>query len=70
MSKTSKTDFGAGLLELEQIANWFESSDIDLEAGLGKFERGMELVLELKQQLQTLENRVEKIQARFDKSED
>jgi exodeoxyribonuclease VII small subunit len=57
--------FEAALAELEEITRWFESSDVDLDAGLAKFERGMELAAQLKQHLQSVENRVEKIKARF-----
>jgi exodeoxyribonuclease VII small subunit len=57
--------FEAALTELEQITQWFESSDADLDAGLQKFERGMELAAQLKDHLKSVENRVEKIKARF-----
>lgn len=59
-------DFGAKLKELETITAWFESDAVDLNAALAKFERGMQLADELKRELQQVENRVEKIKARFD----
>jgi len=59
-------DFGAKLKELETITAWFESDEVDLNAALAKFERGMQLADELKRELQQVENRVEKIKARFD----
>jgi|GEM_PF-317005 exodeoxyribonuclease VII small subunit len=59
-------DFGAKLAELETITAWFESDEVDLNAALAKFERGMQLADELKRELQQVENRVEKIKARFD----
>lgn len=63
---TSKPfEFEKALKELEEITAWFESSDIDLDAGLAKFERGMELATELKTHLASVENRVEKIRQRF-----
>jgi exodeoxyribonuclease VII small subunit len=58
-------EFEKSLKELEEITAWFESSDIDLDAGLAKFERGMELATQLKTHLATVENRVEKIRAKF-----
>ena len=58
-------EFERALKELEEITAWFESSDVDLDQGLAKFERGMELSAELKAHLQTVENRVEKIKQRF-----
>jgi len=39
--------------------------DVDLDAGLAKFERGMELATELKAHLSSVENRVEKIRQKF-----
>ena len=54
-------EFEKSLKELEEITAWFESADVDLDAGLDKFERGMELATQLKDHLATVENRVEKI---------
>jgi exodeoxyribonuclease VII small subunit len=58
-------EFEKALKELENITSWFESSDVDLDQGIAKFEHGMELASELKTHLATIENRVEKIRARF-----
>jgi exodeoxyribonuclease VII small subunit len=58
-------EFEKALKELEEITNWFESTDVDLDQGLVKFERGMELAGQLKTHLVTVENRVEKIKQRF-----
>lgn len=67
MSQTDeKFDFAAGLKELEEITAWFESEEVDLDKALVKFEHGVELAAKLRQHLQTVENRVEKIKARFD----
>lgn len=62
---TKPFQFEAALAELEEITRWFESSEVDLDAGLAKFERGMELAAALKEHLQTVENRVERVKARF-----
>lgn len=58
-------EFERALKELEEITVWFESTDVDLDQGLVKFERGMELAGQLKSHLATVENRVEKIKQRF-----
>ena len=58
-------EFEKALKELEELTAWFESPDIDLDAGLAKFERGMELAAELKNHLAGVENRVEKIRQKF-----
>ncbi len=65
MTSTKPFQFEAALKELESITDWFESSDVSLDEGLAKFERGMELTAQLKDHLATVENRVEKIKARF-----
>jgi len=62
---TQPFEFEQALKELEDITRWFESSDADLDQGLVKFERGMELASQLKNHLVTVENRVEKIKQRF-----
>lgn len=61
-------EFEQALRELEEITLWFEGTDVDLDKGLVKFERGMELATQLKAHLQTVENRVEKIKQRFSSS--
>lgn len=60
-----KFEFDKALGELEEITQWFEGANVDLDQGLVKFERGMELASQLKTHLATVENRVEKIKARF-----
>ena len=62
---TKPFEFEKALKELEEITAWFESTDVDLDAGLAKFERGMELATELKTHLASVENRVERIRQRF-----
>lgn len=59
-------NFGNELKELEQIVEWFEGGDADLDAALPKFERGMELATKLKQHLDQIENKVEVIKKKFD----
>jgi exodeoxyribonuclease VII small subunit len=62
---TTSFEFEKALAELEKITAWFESSDVDLDQGLAKFERGMELSAQLKEHLETVENKIEKIKQRF-----
>ncbi len=63
--KPKATNFAAGLKELEAIAAWFESDEFDLDKGLAKFERGLQLTAELKDYLSKVENRVEKLKDQF-----
>lgn len=63
-----KTDFAAGLKELEAITAWFESEEVDLDQALSKFERGVELAAKLREQLKVVENQVEQIKQKFDQA--
>lgn len=60
-----KFHFDQAFTELEQITEWFEKEDIDLEEGLTKFERGLEIARKLKERLGEVENRVETIKQKF-----
>ncbi len=61
-----ETDFSKKMQELEAITAWFESDNVDLTQALAKFERGMTLVSQLREQLDGVENKVEKIKQKFD----
>ncbi len=65
-AKTEKKfNFGEAFAELEKITDWFEKEEIDLEEGLAKFERGLELASKLKDRLKQVENRVDQIKTKF-----
>lgn len=53
--------------ELEQIIEWFESSEADIDESEGKYKRGLEIVAELKQRLTDTKNKVTKIKESFEK---
>ena len=63
--KSDKVNFARSFEELEEIVKWFEGSEADLEEGLGKFERGLELAQECRGRLKEVENKVIKIKAKF-----
>jgi len=65
MKTDKKLDFGEAFAELETITDWFDKGEIDLEEGLAKFERGLELAAKLKARLKTVENKVEEIKVKF-----
>jgi exodeoxyribonuclease VII small subunit len=67
MPKTAKQDFdfGSAYKELEGIIGWFEKEEVDLEEGLKKFERGLELAKLCKDRLKQVENKVTEIKAKF-----
>ncbi len=68
MSKiTSKEPAFADLMkELEEIVEWFDQDNLDIDASLSKFERGLEIAETLKKRLDGVENKVTKIKAKFD----
>ncbi|MEK7516683.1 MAG: exodeoxyribonuclease VII small subunit [Patescibacteria group bacterium] len=70
MARQSKLPFAESFAELEKIAEWFEREEIDLEEGLKKFERGLELAAALKKRLSEVENKVKEIKARFGEMEE
>ena len=70
MPKQTKLQFSESFAELEKIAQWFEHEEIDLEEGLKKFERGLELAAALKKRLAEVENKVKEIKARFGEMEE
>ncbi|MEI7511858.1 MAG: exodeoxyribonuclease VII small subunit [Candidatus Uhrbacteria bacterium] len=62
--KKTEIDFSKGFAELEEIANWFERGEPDLEEGLKKFERAGELSKALKSRLEEAENKIQEIKNR------
>lgn len=65
-----KTTFADQFAELEQITEWFETADVDLDEGLKKFERGLELARALKVKLADVENTVVTLKKKFAALED
>lgn len=65
MTKKSEFNFARDYAELEKITAEFEREDIDLDEGLKKFERGLELAAKLKSKLAETENKIKVIKAKF-----
>jgi exodeoxyribonuclease VII small subunit len=68
-SKTVKFDVSKAFKELETITEWFEGENADLDEGLKKYERAMELAENLRKQLETAENKITEIQKKHSKLE-
>ncbi len=64
MAKKSSS-FGEAFQELEEITAWFERGDVDLDEGLKKFERGLELAGICKGKLSEVENKVIELKKKF-----
>jgi len=59
--KKAEIDFAKSFKELEEIAEWFEQGEPDLDEGLKKYERASELAKGLKEKLDEAENRIKEI---------
>lgn len=59
--KKEKFNFTKAYRELEKINEWFQQEDIDLEEGLKKYKRGLELVEQCRERLKEIQNRFYKI---------
>lgn len=51
--------------ELQEIINWFESGNSDVDLAVKKYERGLELVGQLEKYLGQAENTVRELKAKF-----
>jgi len=63
-----KSDINSKLNELEELLSWFEQPDVDIEAAIAKFEKGSELAGEIREQLQSIENKITVLEKRFDQA--
>lgn len=52
--------------ELEEITQWFEKGEPDLDLGLQKFERATQLLKNLKERLAEAENTITEIRTQQD----
>jgi exodeoxyribonuclease VII small subunit len=66
MPKKTSQDFGKAFKALEQIAEWFEKEEPDLDKGLQKFERAMELAAECREQLSKAEQKINEMKKKFE----
>lgn len=65
MSKKIPT-FAEAFAELEKLTEWFETEEVDLDVGLAKFERGLELAQVCKKKLSEVENKVTTLKKKFE----
>ena len=52
--------------EFEQIVQWFDGENLDVEAATEKFEAGAKLADEIREKLATEKNKVEIVKRKFD----
>lgn len=58
-------DFASAIAELEEINRWFQSEEIDLDKGLVKFRRGLELIKKCRNRLKEVQNEFTEIKKEF-----
>jgi exodeoxyribonuclease VII small subunit len=63
----SDFDFSASMRELESIADYLQSSEVDLDEAMKKYERGTQIAKQLRDYLKTAENKVETLKQSFDR---
>jgi len=56
--------------EFEQIVQWFDGDDLDVEATIAKYEQGAKLATEIREKLETEKNKIEIVKRNFANSED
>lgn len=65
MSEDGKFDFAKAVSEIEEINLWFQNEDVDLDQGLAKFRRGLELIKKCRRRLKQVENEFTEIKKEF-----
>ena len=65
MTTEDKFNFTKAYKEVEEINEWFQEEETDLEEALQKYERGMELVQKCKDRLKKVENKFEEIKKKY-----
>lgn len=65
MPKKKTDSFGGAFKELEALADWFEREEPDLDKGLEKFERAMELAAQCREQLTKAEQKISEIKKKY-----
>ena len=62
---SKEIDIAKGFQELEEISEWFERGEANIDQGLEKFERAMAIADVLKKRLSAAENKVKEIKKKF-----
>lgn len=60
-----KFNFAKAYQELNEINEWFRKEEIDLDEGLKKFKKGLELIKQCKRRLKEVENQFHEIKKEF-----
>lgn len=68
--KNSPKSLASAFADLEKIAEEFENEAVDLEEGIVKLEKGLELAAFLKKRLSKIENKVNNIKEKYQSIDD
>jgi exodeoxyribonuclease VII small subunit len=60
-----KFNFNTAYQKIEEINNWFQEENIDLNEALEKYQQGMELINKCKGELKKAENQFEDIKKKY-----
>jgi len=66
MTNKTERSFAELKRELDKVLDSLQANDADVDVALKSYERGMELVKQLENQLKNAENKVIKLKAKFD----
>lgn len=62
---TKKTDYQSLTKQLEEIINWFEGDEVNLDQAMIKYEQALELIKQIEDYLKTAENKIKTINTKF-----
>lgn len=68
MSAKNSSSIQEKMNQLEEIVEWFESDDVDIDEALAKYEAGQKLANELQADIKETKNKFTKIKKSFDKA--
>lgn len=58
------------LAEFDELAAWFDSADLDIEAATAKFAEGQKLAIEIREKLSAEKNKIELVKQDFARIDD
>jgi len=61
----NKFSFNEAYKKIEEINEWFQGEDINLDEALKKYKQGMELIKECQNRLKETENKFEDIKKKY-----
>ncbi|BCX15210.1 MAG: hypothetical protein KatS3mg097_102 [Candidatus Parcubacteria bacterium] len=63
--KKKKFNFNEAYKQLEEISQWFQQDDVDLDEALEKFQLGIQLIDKCKKELTKVENKFKQVRDKY-----